>query len=165
MSDTYRLVIARHATAASCPAGPDRERPLSPHGEREAAAAGAWLAASSALPDRVVCSTALRTRQTWELIAKRLPGDRPVSYEAAIYDNDVEELLELVHGTDPDARTLMLVGHNPAVYQLVLVLTEDHEGRDGFPAGSLAVVEMDVPWSEAGPGDGTLAAFWTPGQA
>lgn len=164
MSDRYRLVIARHATAASSPAGSDRERPLSPHGEREAAAAGAWLAKSCAPPDRVVCSTARRTRQTWDLIAERLPGDPPVSYEAAIYDNDVDELLELVHGTDPDAQTLMLVGHNPAVYQLMLVLTEDHEGRDGFPAGSLAVVEIAVPWNEAGPGDGAIAAFWTPGQ-
>jgi len=164
MSDTYRLVIARHATAASRAGSPDRERPLSAHGEREAAAAGAWLAASSVLPDQVMCSTALRTRETWDLIAKELPGDRPVSYEPAIYDNDVEELLELVRGTDPGARTLLLVGHNPAVYQLVLVLTEDHEGRDGFPAGSLAIVELKVPWSEAGPGDGTLAAFWSPGQ-
>lgn len=163
MSDKYRLVIARHATAASAPGRPDRERPLSAHGEREAAAAGAWLAASTTLPDRVVCSTARRTRQTWELIAERLPGDRPVSYEPGIYDNDVDTLLDLVRATDPDARTLLLVGHNPAVYQLLLVLTEDHEGRDGFPTGSLAVVEMAVPWGDAGPGDGKLTAFWAPG--
>ena len=162
MSDTYRLVIARHATAASAAGRPDRERPLSSYGEREAAAAGTWLAASSTLPDRVVCSTARRTRETWGLIAERLPGDPPVSYESAIYDNDVDELLELVRTTDPDARTLMLIGHNPAVSQLMLVLTEDHDGHDGFPAGSVAVLEMSVPWGDAGPGDGALAAFWAP---
>lgn len=165
MSDTYRLVIARHATASSAAGRPDCDRPLSTHGEHEAAAAGAWLAASSALPDRVVCSTARRTRQTWDLIAERLPGDRPVSFEAAIYDNDVEELLGLVRAIEPDARTLLLVGHNPAVYQLMLVLTEDHESRDGFPAGSLAVLDMNVPWDDAGPGDGSLTAFWAPDHA
>jgi phosphohistidine phosphatase len=162
MSDSYRLVIARHATAASVAGRPDRERPLSSHGEHEAAAAGAWLASSTALPDRVVCSTARRTRETWDLIAERLPADPPVSYEPCIYDNDVDQLLELVRGTDPEARTLLLVGHNPAVYQLLLVLTEDHESRDGFPTGSLAVVDIGVPWSAAGPGDGALAAFWVP---
>lgn len=165
MSDSYRLVIARHATAATVAGAPDRDRPLSPHGEQQAAAAGAWLASSVTLPDRVICSTARRTRQTWELIAERLPGDPPVTYEPAVYDNDVDTLLGLVRGTDPAARTLLLVGHNPAVYQLLLVLTEDHESRDGFPAGSLAVVEMNVAWSDAGPGDGTLAAFWAPDHA
>lgn len=165
MSDSYRLVIARHATAATVAGAPDRDRPLSPHGEREASAAGTWLASSVAPPDRVVCSTARRTRQTWSLIAEHLACDPPVAYEPAVYDNDVDALIELVRGTDAEARTLLLVGHNPAVYQLLLVLTEDHESRDGFPAGSLAVIDMNVAWSDAGPGDGALTAFWAPDHA
>lgn len=165
MSDSYRLVIARHATAASVLGATDQERPLSAHGEDQAVEAGAWLATACAPPDRVLCSPTHRTRRTWELIAACLPAEPAVSYETDIYHNDMDELLDLVHGVGSESHTVLLVGHNPAVYQLLLVLTEDHEGHDGFPAGSLAVVDLAVPWPYVAPGAGVLTAFWTPDRA
>lgn len=155
-----RLIAMRHAEAAYGPT--DADRPLSSYGEREARGAGSWLREHGLVPDLVLCSTARRTRQTWTLISGELSTDAPVCYESAIYENDVDVLLDLVRRTDDSTDSLLLVGHNPAVHQLVLTLTDEHERRQEFPAGSVAVVTLPGSWQEITPGEGSLNAFWTP---
>ncbi len=150
------LIVLRHAKADSPPGVPDAERPLAPRGVRDARAAGAWLRASGHLPDRVVCSTALRTRRT----LAELGLDAPADFDERVYAGDAEQIVALLREQDDDAATLMLVGHNPSAHRLVFDLAG--AAGDGFPTCATAVIEFDGGWSDLWPGCGRLTALWTP---
>ena len=79
-----RLILLRHAKSA-WPDVPDHDRPLAPRGHRDAPAAGRWLRKSGDIPDRVVCSTARRARETWELAGEKLRAEPEVVFEPRVY--------------------------------------------------------------------------------
>jgi phosphohistidine phosphatase len=150
------LIVLRHAKAEHTLGLADLDRRLTGRGRRDAAAAGDWLRARGPLPTRVLCSTSQRTRETLE----GLGLDAQVSYEPGIYDNDADTLLDLIRQTGDDAPTLVLVGHNPSVHQLVFDLSGS--APDTFPTCALAVIELDGGWADAWPGAGRTTALWTP---
>lgn len=150
------LIVLRHAKAESPPGTPDAQRPLAARGRRDARAAGAWLRAGDRLPDRAICSTALRTRQT----LAELGIDVPADFEERVYANEAEEILGLLREQPDDEATLLLVGHNPSAHHLVFDLTGG--AGDGFPTCSTAVIDFDGGWSDLWPGAGRLSALWTP---
>lgn len=150
------LIVVRHAEAGQGVGLPDLERPLTEGGERDARAAGELIRRLQ--PELVVCSPAVRTRRTAELLGL----DAPVDIERDIYQAHPEGLLELLRRTDPDVRTLVLVGHNPGVHQLVLGLTG--AASDGFPPGAVAVIQLSGPWAEVGVGEGRLVEMRHPGE-
>ncbi|MFB4305113.1 histidine phosphatase family protein [Actinomadura sp. GTD37] len=150
------LIVLRHAKAVAGFGTADIDRVLADRGRRDAAAAGEWLRANGLVPGRVLCSPAARTRETLDLLAV----DAGVSYEPGIYDNDPDGLLALVGETPDDAGTLLLVGHNPSVHQLVHDLTG--QAPDAFPTCALAVVDLPDAWRDVRPGAGTLRTVRTP---
>ncbi|MFC6884173.1 MULTISPECIES: SixA phosphatase family protein [Actinomadura] len=152
-----KLIVLRHAKAAAAIGLPDHERPLADRGRRDAAATGDWLRSNDLVPGQVLCSTTVRTRQTLELLAL----DAETGFESRVYDNDPDDLLALVreNGRD-DVGTLMVLGHNPSVHQVVHGLAG--ESPDAFPTCALAVIEVPGPWSETWPGTGTLLTTRTP---
>lgn len=164
MGETRRLLLLRHAQAASAPGLSDIERPLTERGERDATAVGSWLSASEVAPHLVLCSTARRARRTWGLAAGQLGSAPPVSYDPRIYEADDGGLLALVQETDDATHTLLLVGHNPAVHELVIGLTRAGEVQDHFPAASLAVVGVSSGWAHLARDRATLSAFVPPAE-
>ncbi|WP_345559400.1 histidine phosphatase family protein [Streptomonospora halophila] len=150
---TRRLIVLRHAQAEPLIDGSDHERPLTAEGREQARAAGAHLASGALFPDRVICSTALRTRQTVELVAESLPDSPPVDFERDLYGADVPAAMELISRTDPEVGTLLVVGHNPTMAQLVGAFMPD-EPLDSFPTAGLAVIDLEVEWLYAAPGTG-----------
>jgi len=164
MGNGRTLLVLRHAKAAGEPGVNDIERPLTAGGRRDASAAGQWLLSRGITPALVLCSTARRTRQTWEQISAALgeaaPGEDAVSFEQRLYDAGAQSLLDLVNVQPGDAQTLLTVGHNPASGQLVAWLT----GRSdiAFPACALAVIRLGGSWAAVAPGGGELADLWTP---
>jgi phosphohistidine phosphatase len=150
------LIVLRHAKAVHTLGLADLDRSLTDRGRRAAAAAGDWLRAEGLLPERVLCSTSRRTRETFE----RLRLDAQVSYEPGIYDNDVDTLLDLIRQTGDEVPVLLVIGHNPSFHQLVRDL--GGSGPDTFPTCALAVIELDGGWSETWPGTGRTTALWTP---
>jgi phosphohistidine phosphatase len=164
MGSGRTLLVLRHAKAAGEPGVNDAERPLTGGGRRDASAAGRWLLARGITPDRVLCSSARRTRETWEQIGAVLgaaaPGQDAVSFERRLYDAGAQDLLDLVNEQPGDARTLLTVGHNPACGQLVALLTRRLD--IAFPACALAVIRLGESWAAAAPGGGELAGLWTP---
>jgi phosphohistidine phosphatase len=150
------LLVLRHAKAVAGLGIPDIERRLAERGRRDAEKTGQWLRENDLTPDLVLCSTAVRTRETLE----RLAITAKVSYESRIYDNDADTLLSLVSETDDDVRRLLLVGHNPSVHQFVHDLTG--AAPDSFPTCALAVIELPGTWMDARPRTGTLAQYRTP---
>ncbi|WP_230878440.1 histidine phosphatase family protein [Planomonospora sp. ID67723] len=152
---TRTLIVLRHAKAAHTPGLADAERPLTERGENDARRVGETFAALGLRPDLVLCSPAVRTRRTAELA---LPGE-PVEFERDIYEAYADELLTLLRRTDPEVRTLLLVGHNPAVHELVLELTT-RAGDSGFPPGAFAVIETGDEWAELE--SGRAVTRWSP---
>lgn len=159
-----RLVLIRHAKAAD--GAPDVTRVLAPKGERDAPAIGAWLAQQGLHVDVAAVSPSARTRQTWTLAAAAMPGPSATSeFDERIYDNSVRDLLAVVHDVPDTAQTVALVGHNPSMHELAVVLddeTGDQEARaalaEGFPTSAVAVYAVS-DWPNVAPGTGRLMAF------
>ncbi|MFD7459444.1 MULTISPECIES: SixA phosphatase family protein [unclassified Streptomyces] len=141
-----RLVVLRHAKSAWPLDVPDHDRPLAPRGRRDAPAAGQALAAADCLPDLALCSTALRARQTWELAAAQWGTPPPVRFEPRLYAAGVPELIAVVREVPAEVRTLLLIGHNPGLEELVLALAGDglddtlDRVRSKFPTSALAAL-------------------------
>ncbi|HNV79448.1 MAG TPA: histidine phosphatase family protein [Thermomonas sp.] len=154
------LILLRHAHAESATAGQDDiARPLSATGLAEARAAGDWLREHGLRPDRVLCSTATRTRDT--LAALGDIGGAEVHEDASIYDASPGTLVALADA-NRDAERLLLVGHNPGLEQLAALVHSGQTGDyRGMPPGGIAVLRlpMDV---NIEPGIATLTQFWWP---
>jgi phosphohistidine phosphatase len=159
MEGTGRLIVMRHAQAGELPGGPDIERALTPQGRDDSAAAGAWLRDGGYRPDQVICSAARRARQTWQHVSEVLGGAPALATEQRVYRADAAELAEIIREAPEDVRTLMVVGHNPAIGQLAAGLT----GTElAFPAAAIAVIEVAGGWAELSLAAKELHASWTP---
>jgi phosphohistidine phosphatase len=162
-----RLVLLRHAKS-DWPQVADHERPLAKRGRRDAPVVGRWLGASGYVPDAVVCSTAARARETWDLafpaLAAAAPGAAPaVRYEPRVYEATVLGLLMLVREFDPGWRTALIVGHNPGLAELTAGLAgPDAELTSGYPTAFTAVLGLPGPWAEVTPGEARLLDFTVP---
>src|SRR5262245_33491838 len=118
-----RLMLLRHAKTEKAPPGaPDRDRVLTGRGRKDAPAIGAYLVRHALIPDSVIVSAARRTRETWERLALAFPTPPPVAYEERLYDAGPDRLLAVAKAADPAVRSLMLIGHNPGLHELALLL-------------------------------------------
>ncbi len=170
MSDSTprRIVLLRHAKA-DWPEVPDMERPLADRGRMDAPAAGRWLAGTGILPRLTLCSPAIRTRETWKLVAHELPRRPRTVYEERLYEATLGDLLALLNETDDAVADLLLVGHNPGMHALADALSSRADGdalarmrRGAFPTSAVAVVEFAGSWKSVEHGTGRLAAYWAP---
>lgn len=159
MADRRKLIVMRHAKAGELPGGPDFERALRPRGLRDSAAAGSWLAERGFRPDAVICSSARRTRQTWQQLASTLGSKPAFSADQRLYEADTDDLVEIIQQTAPDVGTLLYIGHNPAAARLVELLTGT--GVD-LPTAAIAVIAIAGDWAALAAGDGELVASWAP---
>ena len=141
------LVLMRHAKSDYPDGVPDHERPLAPRGEREAVLAGEWLRANLPDIDAVLCSSAVRTRQT-------LAGtgvDAPVNFLDALYG------------------ALLVVSHEPTVSHVTLGLAGPGSDRGAaehvslkFPTSAIAVLSVPGSWAELGVQGAQLTTFHVP---
>ncbi|SQD96197.1 MULTISPECIES: histidine phosphatase family protein [unclassified Parafrankia] len=167
MRPTSRLLLLRHAKSdwTSDPEVRDQDRPLSPKGRRGIALVADYLAASGLEPDLVLCSSAVRTRETVEHLADALPGDVPVLVEDRLYLAEANDLLARLREIDDGVPTVLLVGHNPGIHTLAVGLLAPSERHrvPTFPTAALAVHGPSVPrWAELGPATTRLLDFVTP---
>jgi phosphohistidine phosphatase len=165
-----RLLILRHAKAERLGAGQrDHERRLNGRGRDDAPRLGAYIARHRFVPDQALVSPAARTRETWQLAAKAMAAKVPVEFEESIYEATPETLLKIVKRTAPKVETLLLVGHNPGLHELavMLVASGDIEARqrmkENFPTAALAVIEFALgSWQKLHPQAGRLERFIEP---
>jgi phosphohistidine phosphatase len=170
---TRRLILLRHAKSAWPDDVPDHDRPLAPRGRRDAPAAGRWLRKSDYVPDRVLCSTAKRARETWQLAEEKLGAHPATELEERVYGASSADLLALIRQTSADVRTLLIVGHDPAMRALTLELASEPTGdaeaealgrvQMKFPTAAIAVLVSASVWSDLAPSQAQLASFVVPG--
>jgi phosphohistidine phosphatase len=171
-----KLVLLRHAKSA-WPDVPDHERPLAGRGQRDAPVMGRWLRTAGHVPDQVLCSTARRARETWQLAHTRLGATPPVSLDEGVYQGSAVQLLDLIRRVSPAVGTLLVVGHDPAIQDLALTLAAPTPAaylsdaappdaldrmRAKFPTAAIAVFEFAGNWDQLGPGTALLTRFVTP---
>jgi phosphohistidine phosphatase len=159
---THRLIVLRHAKSDWPEDVPDHDRPLAKRGRRDAPAIGRWLRANGYLPDMVICSTALRTRQTWQLVARQLGESPDVTFEPRAYAASAMTLLYLARELPATCQTALLIGHNPGVSDLASSLAGTSGGRLSFPTAGVAVLDFDGGWAELAPDGARLAAYVIP---
>lgn len=144
---TRTLVVLRHGKSDWTGDEPDRERPLAKRGRRQASEAGAWVADNIEVIDLVVVSPAVRALSTWELATAQLDEAPEVRVDERVYAAWGRELRALVDELPDDAATVVLVGHNPGVEDLVEALT----GEDvPMPTSAIAVLTWEGSWADCG---------------
>jgi phosphohistidine phosphatase len=165
-----RLLLLRHAKSSwSEPGASDHERPLNRRGQEAAPRIGAYLARHKLIPDRVLCSTARRTRETWELVAAEATAAPPATFTDRLYGATPRALIEVFRHAEPEAASLLVVGHNPGLQEVATQLIasgdlEDRERlREKFPTGGLVVIDFAIAdWAKLHPRSGRLERFVVP---
>ncbi len=168
------LYLQRHAKSSWADGGlADHERPLNGRGRNACKSLAKLWRDSGIEPDLVLCSDAVRTRETFERIAKRLKAEPPpVIYDAALYLAEPEAILAVVAQQPAKLKRLMVVGHNPGLEELAQLVIGDGDpalvGRlvDKFPTGALATLEFGEArgWRDLKPRSARLAAYAIPAE-
>ncbi|MFF3056136.1 SixA phosphatase family protein [Streptomyces sp. NPDC057909] len=163
-----RIVLLRHAKA-EWSQDSDHERPLAERGRKDAPVAGRKLVDSGIVIDLALCSTAVRTRETWKLAVHEMPHRPKTVYEERLYEASLGELIALLNETPDDVQNLLLIGHNPGMHAVADALAGSAEGetmarmtRGGFPTAAFAVIEFSGSWKGVEHGMGKLVEYWTP---
>lgn len=137
----------------------------------DAAVAGRKLADSDITLDLALCSTAIRTRETWKLAVHELAHRPKTVYEERVYEASPGELIAVLNENPDDAQNVVLIGHNPGVQGLAEILAGSAEGdarermsRRGFPAAAFAVLSFTGSWKSLEPGVATLLDYWAPSE-
>jgi phosphohistidine phosphatase len=169
-----RLLLLRHAkTETDAPSGRDQDRRLDDRGQRDAAEIGAWLGRHPPFPDFVQVSPAVRAKQTWELVREAMKEQAPapqVEFLPELYGADPAQMLQTIRTASvTDPKRVMVVGHNPGMHELALMLagSGDAAGRqalsDNLPTSGLAILEFDTDdWNDVAFRRGKLVVFVSP---
>jgi len=177
--------VLRHgkaASEASWTGRGDRERPLTARGRRDASALGKRLGAGPSLPGledvpppaHVLCSAAVRTRQTADLVVAAMGADVPHEAYRSLYGADTDVVLQCVQEIDDGAPSALVVGHNPTMVQLAWELlpgpvtnepASDRSVLEASPFATCALAVLGFPvsaWDEVQWGTGRLLGMFVP---
>ena len=156
------LLLLRHAKSSWKDENiPDRERPLNKRGQEDAPKMGALLRKHDLRPDLVLSSPAQRARSTAELVIDECGYEGQVEFRDALYSFDAEPYLKALFGLADSCQCVLLVGHNPAMEELVEALTGEYLP---MPTAALAHIELPIEhWSKlAQRRSGRLVNLWRP---
>ncbi len=160
-----RLILTRHAKSAwDDPLTPDHDRPLNERGKAAAADLGQWLASRGYVPQKVLCSDAVRTRQTWSGIAPALPATPLMELKPALYHAGVDVMLAVLRHAQADV--VMMIGHNPGIAEFAEKLVAQaplNAEFSRYPTGATLVADFAVEsWDQVGFGQGVTVDFVIP---
>ena len=160
-----RLILTRHAKSSwDDPTMADHDRPLNARGRGAASDLGGWLASRGDVPQEVLCSDALRTRQTWEGIAPAFADAPEVTLKPALYGAGPDVMLAVLrHAT---AETVMMIAHNPGIGEFASRIVSQSPGNSEFhryPTGATLVVSFEVAeWRDVDWRMGSVRDFIVP---
>jgi len=164
------LLLLRHAKSSwDEPFLSDHERPLAKRGQKAAPLMGTFMAERGLIPDLVLCSSARRAQETWEMASGHLGASCQVEILEDLYHASVQSLIAMLREVPSTVDRVLMVGHNPTFEDLAMTLGGSGEGeaemelRRKFPTGALAVIEFnDRDWSEIERRAGYLREFVKP---
>lgn len=164
------LYILRHAkTEIGTPQQGDHERKLVSRGIEAAQIMGAYMFGKGIRPDKIFCSDAARTRETWAQIAPVYNRPMNVEYSPKLYLSSANEMLGMLATLPEQVTSALIVAHNPGVHQICLKLAKegDEDVLDNmflkFPTCALATIDLnDTAWRDIANARGTLQDYVTP---
>jgi phosphohistidine phosphatase len=150
------LLLLRHARpTTTSPTGHDFDRPLADVGRADASHVGRLLRQKEIEPEVVVSSPAARARETAGLVCEAAGLSVQTRFDARIYEASLEELLQIVSEAEDGAETLLIVGHNPGLAELIARLTG---ASLAVSPATLARIELDIDaWGDVQHAAGRLA--------
>lgn len=165
-----RLLLLRHAKSESAePGKDDRARGLVDRGRKDSAKIGAYIATHALIPERVILSPAARTQETWKHMAGAMRPAPSAETLDQLYDATQRNILAAITVTQPAARSLLIVGHNPTLQEaaLALIASGDIDTRERLreklPTAGLIIIDFPFDdWSKLHPQSGRLERFVTP---
>lgn len=151
----------------------DFDRPLNARGQRAAPLMARAMVERDYRPDFILCSSALRTRQTLALMQPILGPDVPVEFERGLYHVPAPEILARVRTLDDRFAQVLVVGHNPGMEDLAAELPKAPKTAEeralmarldaGFPTAALAILRFEnASWASLRRGQGRLEALLKP---
>lgn len=141
------LLLLRHAKAENGSASlPDVDRALNDRGRKEAQAVGTVIRKQDLALDLVLSSSAKRACETTELVLAPADLAVEVRYDQRIYDAGPLRLLEVISQIEEERSTVLLVGHNPGMEELLQLLIDRLEH---MATGTLAKIDLKADrWSK-----------------
>jgi phosphohistidine phosphatase len=146
-----RLLLFRHAKAERAEADQsDLDRPLTRQGREDAELIGAYIARHAFVPDAAIVSPSVRTRETFSRAAARMSAPPTPIVDPRAYTASPSALLNILKSLPKGAQAVMLIGHNPGLHELALMLvgTGDIETRERlhekFPTAALAIIDFPL---------------------
>lgn len=165
-----KIILLRHAKSSWAePSLDDHDRPLNRRGRGAAPVIGAWLARSGHLPDTVLCSSSVRTRETLDLIGQYLPAEAERLFEDDLYHALPPTLLSRLRDLPRTCFTVLVVGHQPGLGSLTRLLSDGTAKRrcrrafEHFPTAAAAVLEAEIEdWGKLAFGEARFIDFAKP---
>jgi phosphohistidine phosphatase len=162
---TLTLILTRHAKSSwDDPTQSDHDRPLNSRGIGAAKDIGQWLASRGYEPGEVLCSDAVRTRETWEGIAPLLASAPEVHLKPALYHAGPDVMLAVLkHAREP---VVLMIGHNPGIAEFAHRLVARAPANPEFgkyPTAATLVAEFGAEsWADVTFGSGAVKDFIVP---
>lgn len=168
-----RLLLLRHAKTAQDSGEGDHARALTERGRGDASLIGRYMDTHGYWPDTVLCSTSVRTLQTWELLRHELARAPQADFLKILYLATPRKILSALRNVPDDTRATLIVGHNPGTQELAVSLARQplssaeaeklERMTEKYSTGTLSVFDFDVTsWRDLAPGKGILLEFVKP---
>ncbi|WP_102867323.1 SixA phosphatase family protein [Pseudovibrio exalbescens] len=165
-----RLMLLRHAKSDWSNINlRDHDRPLNSRGWHAGELVGKHIAANAIFPQLVLCSTALRTRQTLGCILPHMNSEMRIQILRDLYDQSEGDYVDILSALGGSHTTVMIIGHNNAIQDTAIELAGSGDPEllaqmeTKYPTGALAMIDFDAPrWSQILPKQGRLTAFYRP---
>lgn len=156
------LLLMRHAKSSWDDTSlDDHDRPLNTRGQRDVPRMAALLRAENLIPERIVCSSAVRAQSTANIVASECALIDRLNITSDLYHAAVEDWQKVVHRLDPQDDQVLCIGHNPGIEEFVATSVGKFVG---MPTSAIAHLRFDVGhWQEiTASGDAALIAVWRP---
>lgn len=165
-----KLMLLRHAKADWPRDTADHERPLSGRGHRDAPLAGRWMVDHGAVPDFILCSSALRARQTCTWVCKELGDKAPTpKLEDRLYEASPAQILAVINRVPETVTSLLVIGHLPGVQEVAMRIASVESAEEPvmelatrYPTAGLTVMDYAGDWATLDGRDAVVTDFVVP---
>ena len=165
------LYIMRHAKSSwAIPGARDFDRELNERGLHDLVKISHVIERENINPDKILCSSAVRTRQTLDAITDAFKNEPEIVFTERLYSSGLAEYIEMINATG-DAKSLMIIGHNPMCGSLATSLPGTGESAEiekiayKYPTAAISIIEFDLDnWSQVTKSSGTLKKSIFPSQ-
>lgn len=170
LPETRHLYLLRHGKASKdYDAYVDFERPLIKRGKKDSKQMKKWLASNHIMPDLILCSPSVRTKETLEKVIKAFDNIE-VLFVESLYLASADEILHLLQQVVSERRNILVIGHNPGFEDFVTNICDIGQSNDSaverignkFPTSSIACIEIEGKWSDLGKAPAYLTEFIRP---